>query len=599
MVEQPALNIPVERHKSHGRQLHGARLFLARGAYLVLFALVLTFFLVGLPSYIASWNQGSIGVLVRQDAGEILIISVYPAGDAAGAGVQNGDVLTAVNNVPVTSAVQANQMLIGKIGDPVTITVRTGNQVPRQVGLSFAGRFLQLLSQMHLSLRFLVIYNTAISCLLALGVILSSPLVFFRRSKDWLVILVAFSMIAFASFLLTPVGYGAYKLHVLFMNNLIYMVGMVSMFIVLFIFPSGHFEPNWTRWVSILLVVPAVLDFLNLEIYYKALWDFYLWIGFFALGAFAQVYRYLRVSTSIEREQTKRVVLVVVACFAIIAILDLAVFILTPRLSYAQNILFSLFEKAGATLPVLILDLSFVFAIYHYRLWDTDLYINRTLVYSLVTLFLLMIWVVTTQVLNYAFQLFLGKQAGLFGALLSSIQVAAIYRPVRNWVEKWVNTRFYQDRIDYSEALVELQPGMWDYLTPGDLGHTLVSKIPALLQSTSGALFIQERKGFTLVEVHDVHPSEASKLHFPEDVLKKLGEGKALDVPEGKPFTLLVPLCVPRLKVYDLVGILALGARTKGRGYSRDHLTDLTSLGHSAGTALYMLQLNEKKRTVK
>jgi len=75
MVEQPALNIPVERHKSHGRQLHGARLFLARGAYLVLFALVLTFFLVGLPSYIASWNQGSIGGLVRQDAGEILIIS--------------------------------------------------------------------------------------------------------------------------------------------------------------------------------------------------------------------------------------------------------------------------------------------------------------------------------------------------------------------------------------------------------------------------------------------------------------------------------------------------------------------------------------------
>ena len=599
MVEQPAQNIPVEGHKTRGRQLQGAPLFLARGAYLGLFALVLTLFLVGLPSYISSWDQGNIGVLVRQDAEGKLIISVYPAGDAAGAGIQNGDVLTAVNNVPVTSAAQANQMVIGKIGDPVTVTIRSGNQAPRQVALSFAGRFLQLLSQMHLSLRFLVIYNTAISCLLALGVILSSPLVFFRRSKDWLVILVAFSMIAFASFLLTPVGYGAYKLHVLFMNNLIYMVGMVSMFIVFLIFPSGHFEPRWTRWISILLVIPAVLDFLNLEIYFNALWDFYLWIGFFGLGAFAQVYRYMRVSTSVEREQTKRVVLGVVACFAIIAILDLAAFILTPRLSYAQYILFSLFEKAGATLPVLVLDLSFVFAIYHYRLWDTDLYINRTLVYSLVTLFLLMIWVLTTQILNYAFQQFLGKQAGWLGALLSSIQIAAIYRPVRNWVEKWVNTRFYKDRIDYGEALVELQPQMWDYLTPADLGHTLVSKIPVLLQSTSGALFIQERKGFTLVEVHEVHPSEASKLHFPEDLLKKLGEGKALDIPEGGPFTLLVPLCVPRLKVHDLVGILALGVRTKGRGYSRDHLTDLTTLGHSAGTALYMLQLNEKKRAAK
>jgi hypothetical protein len=56
-----------------------------------------------------------------------------------------------------------------------------------------------------------------------------------------------------------------------------------------------------------------------------------------------------------------------------------------------------------------------------------------------------------------------------------------------------------------------------------------------------------------------------------------------------------VPLTIPRLQVYDLVGILAIGPRTKGRGYSRDHLTDLTSLGRSAGTALHMLKLNEKK----
>jgi hypothetical protein len=58
-----------------------------------------------------------------------------------------------------------------------------------------------------------------------------------------------------------------------------------------------------------------------------------------------------------------------------------------------------------------------------------------------------------------------------------------------------------------------------------------------------------------------------------------------------------VPLTVPRLQVHDLVGILAFGPRTKGRGYSRDHLNDLTSLGRSAGTALHMLRLSEKKLT--
>jgi hypothetical protein len=598
-MEQLAPFDKKEGQYKHGRELRGTGLWLARGAYFVLFMLIITFFIVGFQAFITSWSLGGIGMAVKQSGEEILIVSVSSAGDAALAGVRNGDVLVAINGVAVTSADQVNQLIIGKIGDPVSITVRAGNQTPREYSLVYGGGFIQLLAKMNLTPQFLLIYNITLSCLLAAGVILASPLVFFRRSKDWLVILVAFAMIAFASILLPPVTYGTQKLNMAFMANLIYMLGMISMFIVFFIFPSGHFEPRWTRWVSILLIIPAVLDFINLQTVHNSLWDFYLWIGFFALGAFAQVYRYRRVSTPTERQQTKRIVFGVVACFAMIAILDLASIFFPSRLSYAQYILFILFVRTGATLPVLILDLSFVFAIYRYRLWDTDLYINRTLVYSLVTLFLLLVWVVTTQVLNYTFQQFFGKQAGWLGALLSSLQVAAIYRPVRKWVEKWVNTHFYKDRIDYTEALVELHPEMWNFLTHTEMGHTLITKVPALLQSTSAALFLLERKTLTLVEVHNIHPSDANKFQFSEEVLKKMEEGKTINIPPGGPFTLLVPLTVPRLKINDLVGVLALGARTKDRGYSRDHLTDLTSLGHGAGTALHMLLLNEKKRAAK
>jgi hypothetical protein len=206
------------------------------------------------------------------------------------------------------------------------------------------------------------------------------------------------------------------------------------------------------------------------------------------------------------------------------------------------------------------------------------------------------VWVVTTQVLNYASQQFLGKQAGWLGALLSSLQVAAIYRPVRKWVEKWVNTRFYRDRIDYSEALIELRPEMWNFLTPTDLCQTLVTIIPALLQSASGAMFLQDRNTLTLTEVHNIHPSDAYKFRFTEDTLKKLENATIVSLHEEGPFAMLVPLTVSRLKVNDLVGVLAIGPRTQGRGYSRDHLADLSALGRNAGTALYMLKLNEKKQ---
>jgi hypothetical protein len=345
------------------------------------------------------------------------------------------------------------------------------------------------------------------------------------------------------------------------------------------------------------LLVPATLDFINLVTYNNTLLDLALWIGFILLAVFAQIYRYRKVSTPIERQQTKRLVFGAVACFLIIVILDILSIFLPYFMSNAQYILFELIVKAGSTLPIIILELSFVFAIYRYRLWDTDVYINRTVMYSLVTLFLMLVWILTTQVLNYASQQLFDKQVGWLGAILSSLQVAVIYKPVRSWVEKWVNKRFYKDRIDYEKALVELQPVMWNYLTPVDLVHTLVAKVPALLQSTSAALFIQEQHALALVEVQDLHPSEANKFQFTPAILKKLEKGEAVNLPEGEPFKILVPLTVPRLQVHDLVGILAFGPRTKGRGYSRDHLNDLASLGRSAGTALHMLRLSEKKQT--
>ncbi len=595
MVEHAAVQPMEAAHKSHGRQLHGLRLWLARGAYGFLFLLVLTFFITGFHSYLDSWEVGNIGAGVSQNTNGDLILFVQSNGDAATAGILNGDILQAINGVPVSSEAEANQLLVGKIGDPLTLTVLSRHQFPRQVDLVYAGGFLKLLDQMHLSLKFLVLYNIIFSCLLAAAVILCSPLVFFRRSSDWLVILVAFAMIAFASLLLTPVGYGTVKLHMYFMNVLIYMIGILTMITVFFLFPTGHFVPRWTKWVSILLVIPAIIDFINILTVNNYLLDFILWIPFMVIGAIAQIHRYKRVSSPVERQQTKRVVLGAVACFAIIAILDLASIMLPSRLTYAQYVFFTLLVKAGSTLPVLILELSFVLAIYRYRLWDTDLYINRTVVYTLVTLFLVLVWVITSQILNYASQQLLDKQAGWLSAILSSLQVAVIYKPVRNWAEKWVNKRFYKDRIDYEKALVELQPAMWNFLTPLDLGHTLVTKVPALLQSTSSALFIEERLGLKLAEAQGLHPSEANKFHFSEEILRRLEKGEAIHLPEGEPFKLLVPLCVPRLKVYDLVGVLALSSRTKGRGYSRDHLTDLTALGRSAGTALHMLQLNEKK----
>ena len=94
-----------------------------------------------------------------------------------------------------------------------------------------------------------------------------------------------------------------------------------------------------------------------------------------------------------------------------------------------------------------------------------------------------------------------------------------------------------------------------------------------------------------------MHPSDAYKFRFSEDTLKKLENATIVNLPVGGPFAMLVPLTVSRFKVNELVGVLAVGPRTLGRGYSRDHQNDLSTLGRNAGMALHMLKLNEKKNT--
>ena len=62
------------------------------------------------------------------------------------------------------------------------------------------------------------------------------------------------------------------------------------------------------------------------------------------------------------------------------------------------------------------------------------------------------------------------------------------------------------------------------------------------------------------------------------------------------PFQLMVPLYVPRLRSKELVGLLGIGLRKDGRGYSSDDKRALVELGGEVGIAIYAAQLRTKKK---
>jgi hypothetical protein len=212
-----------------------------------------------------------------------------------------------------------------------------------------------------------------------------------------------------------------------------------------------------------------------------------------------------------------------------------------------------------------------------------------------VTSVLAIVWAVTIALLGYVIKWITDQQDPLVATVLSSIQVAALFQPVRQRTEKWINHRFYKDRIDFDEALVELQRDNWQFISSEDMFKLLATKVPRLLKSIRCAIYGVEDLTFHVVSSVGIDQAEAQGYLFDEDSISVLKNGDLVRPKEEEPFALLVPLVVPRQHVNDLIGVLALGPRVEDRGYSRDHLTDLEYLGERAGTAIHFLQLNERK----
>src|SRR5437879_2276838 len=109
------------------------------------------------------------------------------------------------------------------------------------------------------------------------------------------------------------------------------------------------------------------------------------------LGVFAQIYRYLRVSNAIQRQQTKWVVYG--STIAILAFLALNMAGLILPSSLRQSPFSPFVVQPAYYVFILFIPLSISISILRSHLWDIDLLINRTLVYGTLTGILALVYI--------------------------------------------------------------------------------------------------------------------------------------------------------------------------------------------------------------
>ena len=350
------------------------------------------------------------------------------------------------------------------------------------------------LRDVGLSLDAYALLNVAIDKIGDLVWFAVGALIFLRRSDDRMALLTSLFLIAFGTLTVDTTdaetlisSQPAWWLPV----RGVEIVGEVCVVLFFLLFPNGRFVPRWTRWLAVAFIAYVVSDIPFPELYSGSpsleSVSLGMFIGMVVSLCWSQVYRYRRVSSPAQRQQTKWVVfgtvLGVAGTFPSQLPLDL-------NLVGGDTPLVLLVLNMGFTLSFLLVPFSISVAVLRSHLFDIDVLINRTLVYGLLTAMLALVYFGSIVVLQRLFVGLTGEQSTL-AVVACTLVIAALFNPLRRRIQGFIDRRFYRRRYDAAKTLEAFSAKLRDETDLDALSDDLVGAVRETMQPAHVSLWLR------------------------------------------------------------------------------------------------------------
>ncbi len=304
------------------------------------------------------------------------------------------------------------------------------------------------LTGMGLSPGDYIAYTVALTLALVVVCLVVSTVIVLRRSDDRMALLVALMLVTAGPFTATiSVSQSPSPWQV--PNRYLSFLYPALSLLVFALFPTGQFVPRWMRWATVVFLAGLVLSFfLPTPNPSTPPPGFLVFVGEAAILVVVQLYRYRRVFSPLQRQQTKWVVF----GFAV------------PITVYVIGIVPSLMFPVAAS-PGSPYGLAFI------------------------------------AVQDFLLRLVIGLQALLRGLIsqdnsvaivLSTLVIAALFEPLRQGIQRLIDRRFYRRKYDATKIVAAFSSTLRQEVDLDQLREQLLAVAQETMQPAHVSLWLRK-----------------------------------------------------------------------------------------------------------
>lgn len=339
-----------------------------------------------------------------------------------------------------------------------------------------------------------------------------------RRPGDWVARLLGLGMVGTAM----AFNYQAHGIALAMrggINTLHFALHAISgaMYVhALLIFPNGKLVPRWSGgflavvYLLMGMVIASQIAWLGAGwVEYKVNPDdfrklvsaetvfFVLLFGLLLpiVGVTSQAYRYRTVSSAQERQQIRLVRWALTLAFGV----GLLLLLFVLGLSAAQAVGFTrenldqlealVFRIASP--PFAVIPIALLIAILRYGLFDIRVIINRALVYGTLTGALALVFFGSVALFQQLFQSLTGREQSDFATVISTLMSAALFTPLRRWVQEAIDRRLYRSKYDAEKILGAFSATVRDEVDLDRLSEALLIVVEESVQPERVSLWLR------------------------------------------------------------------------------------------------------------